>query len=82
LNDGAVLMSEATMAEVFGAWWSDRPAFIAVKLSRRRSVAVRQELNKSLIGRGEVITIHEFELRERAYWSRETPVGYITDLAS
>jgi putative ABC transport system permease protein len=81
LNDGAVLMSEATMAEVFGAWWSDRPAFIAVKLAPGADpVAVRQELNKSLIGRGEVITIHEFELRERAYWSRETPVGYITDL--
>jgi len=74
-------MSEATMAEVFGAWWSDRPAFIAVKLAPGADpVAVRQELNKSLIGRGEVITIHEFELRERAYWSRETPVGYITDL--
>ncbi len=32
LNDGAILMSEDTMAEVFGAWWSDRPAFIGIKL--------------------------------------------------
>ena len=81
LNDGAILMSETTMAEVFGAWWSDRPAFISVKLvAGADPAAVRQELNKALIGRGEVITIHEFELRERAYWSRETPVGYITDL--
>ncbi len=32
VNDGAVVMSEATMAEVFGPWWSDRPAFIGVKL--------------------------------------------------
>ena len=41
---------------------------------------MRQQLNKSLVGRGEVITIKEFEQRERLYWSRETPVGYITDL--
>ena len=81
LNDGAVLMSEQTMAEVFGAWWSDRPAFIAVKLMPGADVqAVRQQLNKALVGRGEAITIQEFEQRERTYWSRETPVGYITDL--
>jgi putative ABC transport system permease protein len=61
LNDGAVLMSEATMAEVFGAWWSDRPAFIAIRLAPGAdAAAVRQD--------------------ERNYWSRETPVGYITDL--
>ena len=81
LNDGSVLMSEETMAEVFGAWWSDRPAFIAIRLVPDADpVAVRQELNKALAGRGEVITIPEFEKRERVYWSRETPVGYITDL--
>lgn len=81
LNDGAVLMSEQTMAEVFGAWWSDRPAFIAVKLAPGSGVdGVRRQLNKALVGRGEVITIQEFEQRERLYWSRETPVGYITDL--
>jgi putative ABC transport system permease protein len=81
LNDGAVLMSEGTMAEVFGAWWSDRPAFIAIRLAQDADpVAVRQELNRALTGRGEVITKAELEARERRYWSRETPVGYITDL--
>jgi putative ABC transport system permease protein len=81
LNDGAVMMSEQTMAEVFGAWWSDRPAFISVKLMPGSDIdAVRDQLNRSLIGRGEAITIQEFEQRERTYWSRETPVGYITDL--
>lgn len=81
LNDGAVLMSEGTMAEVFGAWWSDRPAFIAIRLAQGADpVAVRQELNRALAGRGEVITTKELETRERRYWSRETPVGYITDL--
>ncbi len=81
LNDGAILMSEDTMAEVFGAWWSERPAFIAIKLAPGADVtAVREEINKSLGGRGEVITLRDFEKRERSYWSRETPVGYITDL--
>jgi putative ABC transport system permease protein len=81
LNDGAVMMSEGTMAEVFGAWWSDRPAFIAIRLVPGADpVAVRQELNRALGGRGEVITKAELESRERSYWSRETPVGYITDL--
>ena len=81
LNDGSVIMSEDTMAEVFGAWWSDRPAFIAIQLAPGADpIAVRQEINQALGGRGEVITIQDFEKRERAYWSRETPVGYITDL--
>ena len=81
LNDGAVMMSEQTMAEVFGAWWSDRPAFIAIRLAQGADpVAVRLELNRALAGRGEVITTKELESRERRYWSRETPVGYITDL--
>ena len=43
-------------------------------------IATRDELNKALAGRGEVITRDEFEAREKTYWSRETPVGYITDL--
>ncbi len=81
LNDGAVMMSEGTMSEVFGAWWSDRPAFIAIRLAPGSDpIAVRQDLNRELAGRGEVITISEFEAREKSYWSRETPVGYITDL--
>src|SRR5262249_4652360 len=76
LNDGAVLMSEQTMAEVFGAWWSDRPAFISIKLVPGSDVqVVRQQLNQALVGRGEALTIQEFEQRERAYWSRETPVA-------
>ena len=81
LNDGAVLMSQETMAEVFGNWWSDRPAFIAVQLVPGADVkTVQQQLNKLLAGRGEAIDKREFEARERVYWSRETPVGYITDL--
>lgn len=81
LNDGAVMMSEGTMSEVFGAWWSDRPAFIAIRLVPGADPAtVEKDLNRELAGRGEVITISEFESREKSYWSRETPVGYITDL--
>ena len=81
LNDGAVVMSEDTMAEVFGSWWSDRPAFIGIQLVKDADRdTVRREINQALAGRGEVITIQDFEKRERAYWSRETPVGYITDL--
>ncbi|MCC8432967.1 ABC transporter permease [Reyranella aquatilis] len=81
LNDGSIIMSEDTMAEVFGSWWSDRPAFIAIQLAKGSDVdAVRKELNTALAGRGEVLTLRDFEKRERTYWSRETPVGYITDL--
>jgi putative ABC transport system permease protein len=81
LNDGAILMSEQSMAEVFGAWWSDRPAFISIKLAPESDhLAVQDQLNRALVGRGEAITVKEFEKRERNYWSGETPVGYITDL--
>lgn len=81
LNDGSIIMSEDTMAEVFGSWWSQRPAFIAIQLAKDADTdAVRQQLNTALGGRGEVLTLREFERRERTYWSRETPVGYITDL--
>lgn len=81
VNDGAVVMSEGTMSEVFGAWYSDRPAFIGIQLVPGADpVAVRDQLDKALLGRGEVITRDEFEAREKTYWSRETPVGYITDL--
>ena len=81
LNDGSIIMSEDTMAEVFGSWWSERPAFIGIQLVRGADRdEVRDEINKALAGRGEVITTSEFQKRERAYWSRETPVGYITDL--
>lgn len=81
LNDGSIIMSEDTMAEVFGSWWSERPAFIAIQLAKDADVnTVRQQLNTALAGRGEVLTLREFERRERTYWSRETPVGYITDL--
>ena len=81
VNDGAVVMSEATMAEVLGSWYSDRPAIIALKLVPGADLsATRNQLNRALGGRAEVLTHEEFENREKAYWSRETPVGYITDL--
>jgi DevC protein len=81
VNDGSVVMSEATMAEVLGSWYSDRPAIIAIQLVPGADVtATRNQLNKALGGRSEVITREEFEAREKTYWSRETPVGYITDL--
>jgi len=81
VNDGAVVMSEGTMSEVFGPWWVDRPSFIGIQLVPGADIrAARDQLNNSLGGRGEVITRDEFETREKAYWSRETPVGYITDL--
>jgi putative ABC transport system permease protein len=81
VNDGNVIMSEETMAEVFGSWYLDRPAFIGVTLAPGADIiATRNQLNTSLNGRAEVITIDEFENREKSYWSGETPVGYITDL--
>jgi putative ABC transport system permease protein len=81
VNDGNVVMSEETMAEVFGNWYLDRPAFIGLQLVPGADLyATRDQLNQALNGRAEVITIPEFENRERSYWSRETPVGYITDL--
>jgi putative ABC transport system permease protein len=81
VNDGNVIMSEETMAEVFGNWYLDRPAFIGVQLAPGSDLlATRDQLNNALNGRAEVITIDEFERREKGYWSGETPVGYITDL--
>ncbi|MBS0540353.1 MAG: hypothetical protein JSR47_16420 [Proteobacteria bacterium] len=81
VNDGNVIMSEQTMAEVLGNWYLDRPAFIGLQLAPKADLyETRDQLNKALNGRAEVITIPEFEARERGYWSRETPVGYITDL--
>ncbi|MBS0222938.1 MAG: hypothetical protein JSR91_19595 [Proteobacteria bacterium] len=81
VNDGAIIMSEASMDELLGAWYSDRPAFMGVRLVPGADKdAVAEQLNRDLAGRGEVITRGEFEARERRYWSRETPVGYITDL--
>ncbi|CAN5552068.1 hypothetical protein BH10PSE6_BH10PSE6_31010 [soil metagenome] len=64
VNDGAVVMSEGTMAEVFGSWWADRPAFIGIQLTPGADpIATRDELNKALAGRGEVITRDAFEAR-------------------
>ena len=81
VNDGTLVMSEATMAEVLGSWYSDRPAIIGLQLVPGADpVATRHQLNQALAGRAEVITREEFENREKTYWSRETPVGYITDL--
>ncbi len=82
LNDGAIMMSQETMAEVFGNWWSDRPAFISDPSGARAPTSTRcaTSSTRTLVGRGEAIDKREFEARERVYWSRETPVGYITDL--
>ncbi len=81
VNDGAVVMSEATMVEVLGPWYADRAAFVGLRFAPGADPATtRQELNRALAGRAEVITRQELERRERDYWSRETPVGYITDL--
>src|SRR5258708_5246718 len=81
VNDGAVVMSESTMGEVFGPWWFDRPAFIAIQLVPGADVkATQRDLNQALGGRAEVLDLLQFEAREKAYWSGETPVGYITDL--
>ncbi|MFM8532807.1 MAG: hypothetical protein ACKOEC_04365, partial [Acidimicrobiia bacterium] len=81
VNDGAVVMSQDTMVEALGPWYAERPAFYALRFKPGTDHAlIRSELNRGLAGRGEVITRAEFERREKAYWSRETPVGYITDL--
>ena len=71
------------MAEVSGLLvvsGSSRPSSASSSCPAPIDSATRVELNKALGGRGEVITPYEFENREKAYWSRETPVGYITDL--
>jgi putative ABC transport system permease protein len=81
VNDGAVVMSDTTMAEALGSWYLDRPAFIGLRLVPGTDIdTARAQLNKAISGHGEVITRQEFEDREKNYWSRETPVGYITDL--
>lgn len=81
VNDGNLVMSESSMIEVIGPWYDDRPAFIGLNLVPGADLAAtRQALNDSLTGRAEVITREEFASREMRYWSRETPVGYITDL--
>ncbi len=81
VNDGSVVMSMDTMVEALGPWYAERPAFYALKFAPGVDRnAIREALNRNLAGRGEVITLEEFERRERSYWSRETPVGYITDL--
>jgi putative ABC transport system permease protein len=81
VNDGSVVMSESTMSELFGSWWSERPAFVAIHLVPGTNVEeARLELERLVAGRGDVITREEMQKRERRYWARETPVGYITDL--
>lgn len=81
LNDGNVLMSDHSMVELFGSWYADRPALVGLGVRPGVDLGrLADELNKALAGRGEVITRAELERRERAYWSRETPVGYITDM--
>jgi len=81
VTDGNILMSQDTMSEVFGSWWLERPVMAGVNLvpGADRETA-RRELSAVLGGRAEVITPEELQRRERSYWARETPVGYITDL--
>jgi putative ABC transport system permease protein len=74
-------MSEVTMNDVFGQWWSERVAFIGIKLVPGVDPEkAKADLSRALRGRAEVITKDELQKRERNYWARETPVGYITDL--
>ena len=82
VNDGAVIMSEDTMAEVFGPWYSDRPAFIGIQLvpgADPIAVARPAQQGAARSRRGHHPRASSRRAR-RQYWSRETPVGYITDL--
>src|SRR5262245_23258893 len=66
-NDRRNLNAEQAIAEGIRPLWTGPPAFNAIKLSPGSDLlAVQQQLNRSLIGRGEAITVQEFEKRERA----------------
>jgi putative ABC transport system permease protein len=80
LNDGSLITSDLTLAEMFH-YQLDRPAFIAVDLAPGSDVAqVVHELRRSVGRRGDVFLKSEFIERERAFWSRDTPIGYVTNL--
>ncbi|MBV9834379.1 MAG: FtsX-like permease family protein [Alphaproteobacteria bacterium] len=80
LNDGSLIMSDLSLAEIFG-YTLDRPAFIAVDLVPGTDVGeVVRDLRRALGRRADVFLKTEFVARERAFWSRDTPIGYVTNL--
>jgi len=80
LNDGSLITSDFTLTEIFG-YQLDRPAFIAVDLAPGTDVGeVVRDLRRTLGRRADVFLKHEFIARERAFWSRDTPIGYVTNL--
>jgi putative ABC transport system permease protein len=80
LNDGSLITSDLTLVEMFG-YQLDRPAFIAVDLAPGSDIgAVARELRQTIGRRADVFLKNEFIERERAFWSRDTPIGYVTNL--
>lgn len=80
LNDGSLITSDLTLAEIFH-YQLDRPAFIAIDLVPGASIAeVARDLRRIVGGRAEVFQKHEFISRELNFWSRDTPIGYVTNL--
>jgi putative ABC transport system permease protein len=73
LNDGAIMMSQETMAEVFGNWWSDRPAFISITLAPGADVAAAPLPNRTLVG---AAGDRQARIGLAANTGRETPVGF------
>ena len=61
LNDGAIMMSQETMAEVFGNWWSTvRPSSRSTwRLAPTSTPCASNSI--TLVGRGEAIDKREFE---------------------
>lgn len=80
LNDGSLITSDITLSEIFH-YQLDRPAFVAVDLAPGSDVGeVVRELRRIVGRRADVFLKHEFIERERAFWSRDTPIGYVTNL--
>lgn len=80
LNDGSLITSDFTLTEMFH-YQLDRPAFVAVDLVPGSDVGeVVRDLRRTVGRRADVFLKHEFIERERAFWSRDTPIGYVTNL--
>jgi len=80
LNDGSLITSDLTLAEIF-QYPLDRPAFIAVDLVPGADLGeVTRDLRRIVGRRAEIFRKHEFIERERTFWSRDTPIGYVTNL--
>ena len=80
LNDGSLITSDLTLAEIFN-YPLDRPAFVAVDLAPGSDVnEVVRDLRRTVGRRADVFLKHEFIERERQFWSRDTPIGYVTNL--